>query len=128
MEAPYRTSTDPSIPILSLPLSSCIPYLFHANTHFADLPHNPNSVAPRILKLRPQRHANPTSVQRITRYPLLLKQILHYTGQDQDFQSVQNALNETENIVSAINESVREAEGAERLRVLSEDLWIGGEG
>ena len=67
-------------------------------------------------------------VQRITRYPLLLRQILNYTGEDQDFQSIQNALNETENIVSAINESVREAEGAERLRVLSEDLWIGGEG
>lgn len=67
-------------------------------------------------------------VQRITRYPLLLRQILHYTGEDQDFQSIHNALNEAENIVGAINESVREAEGAERLRVLSEDLWIGGEG
>jgi hypothetical protein len=67
-------------------------------------------------------------VQRITRYPLLLRQILQYTSSDQDFSSVQSSLNEAENITAAINESVRDAEGDERLRVLSEDLWIGGEG
>jgi hypothetical protein len=67
-------------------------------------------------------------VQRITRYPLLLRQILQYTSPDQDFAAVQNALSEAENITAAINESVRDAEGDERLRVLSEDLWIGGEG
>lgn len=67
-------------------------------------------------------------VQRITRYPLLLRQILQYTSPDQDFPAVQNALNEAENITGAINESVRDAEGDERLRMLSEDLWIGGEG
>jgi hypothetical protein len=42
--------------------------------------------------------------------------------------TVQSALNEAEGITGAINESVRDAEGDERLRVLSEDLWIGGEG
>lgn len=67
-------------------------------------------------------------VQRITRYPLLLRQILQYTSPDQDFSAVQNALNEAENITAAINESIRDAEGDERLRLLSEDLWIGGEG
>jgi len=67
-------------------------------------------------------------VQRITRYPLLLRQILAYTSPDQDMATVQSALNEAEGIIGAINESVRDAEGDERLRVLSEDLWIGGEG
>jgi len=67
-------------------------------------------------------------VQRITRYPLLLKQIIHYTEPDQDLHSVTSALRTVEEIVGRINESVREAEGLDRLRVLSEDLWIGGEG
>ena len=67
-------------------------------------------------------------MQRITRYPLLLKQIIHYTAADQDLVQVQHALHTVEGIVSMINEDVREAEGQERLHMLSEDLWIGGEG
>ena len=69
-----------------------------------------------------------TAVQRITRYPLLLKQIIHYTDDDQDLPLLQDALITVENIVGRINESVRESESRERLRILSEDLWIGGEG
>ena len=68
------------------------------------------------------------TVQRITRYPLLIKQIIHYTEPDQDLYAVQDSLNTVEGIVAGINEEVREVEGLERLRVLSEDLWIGGEG
>jgi len=67
-------------------------------------------------------------MQRITRYPLLVKQIIHYTEADQDLHALHNALNTVESIVRTINESVREAEGNDRLRVLCEDLWIGGEG
>lgn len=67
-------------------------------------------------------------MQRITRYPLLLKQIAQYTEPDQDLISVQHALRTIEHIVGNINESIREAENYERLRVLSEDLWVGGEG
>ena len=67
-------------------------------------------------------------VQRITRYPLLLKQIAQYTEPDQDLISVQHAHRALEHVVSNINESIREAESYERLRVLSEDLWVGGEG
>jgi hypothetical protein len=67
-------------------------------------------------------------VQRITKYPLLLKQIAHYTEPDQDLHLVHRALGTVEGIVAGINEAVRLAEGEERLRVLSEDLWIGGEG
>lgn len=69
-----------------------------------------------------------TSVQRVTRYPLLLKQIAKYTTPDQDLADVQKALALTETTVARINEDVRDAEGRERLRVLSEDLWVGGEG
>lgn len=67
-------------------------------------------------------------MQRITRYPLLIRQILQYTSPDQDHLQVQNALNEVEGITAGINEGIRDVEGDERLRVLSEDLWIGGEG
>ncbi|WVO21625.1 uncharacterized protein IAS62_002934 [Cryptococcus decagattii] len=68
-------------------------------------------------------------MQRITRYPLLIKQIIAYTPYDSsDLTPLQSALHAVEGIVSRINESVREAEGQERLRVLSENLWIGGEG
>lgn len=69
-------------------------------------------------------------MQRITRYPLLIRQILSYTPQDpeSEFIAVQRSLEEVEGITAAVNESVRAAEGDERLRVLSEDLWIGGEG
>ena len=68
------------------------------------------------------------TVQRITRYPLLLKQIMHYTEPDQDLKSVEKALHIVEGIVSTINEEIREAESEQRLHVLSEHLWIGGEG
>ena len=67
-------------------------------------------------------------MQRITRYPLLIRQILQYTSPEQDLPQVQAALNEVEGITAGINEGIRDVEGDERLRVLSEDLWIGGEG
>lgn len=67
-------------------------------------------------------------MQRITRYPLLLRQIAKYTNPDQDLSKVQTALTDAENTVARINEEVRDAESTERLRVLSEDLWVGGEG
>lgn len=69
-----------------------------------------------------------TPVQRITRYPLLLKQIASYTTPDQDLEQVQRAQSYAERTTAHINEDVRENESRERLRVLSEDLWIGGEG
>ena len=68
------------------------------------------------------------TVERISRYPLLLKQIAQFTEPDQDLVSVQHAHRTIEGIVGNINESIREAESYERLRVLSEDLWVGGEG
>lgn len=65
------------------------------------------------------------SVQRITRYPLLIKQILQYTEPDQDRELTERALQTAERILNAINEAIREQEGRDRLRTLSQDLWIG---
>ncbi|WVQ83634.1 hypothetical protein IAT38_005775 [Cryptococcus sp. DSM 104549] len=68
-------------------------------------------------------------MQRITRYPLLIKQIIAYTAPDSpDMAPLEAVAAVVAGIVSRVNESVREAEGQERLRALSEHLWIGGEG
>ncbi|TFY54721.1 hypothetical protein EVG20_g9594, partial [Dentipellis fragilis] len=64
-------------------------------------------------------------MQRITRYPLLIKQILHYTDADQDRGETERALRMSEKILRHINESIREQEGYQRLKTLSQDLWIG---
>jgi len=64
-------------------------------------------------------------MQRITRYPLLIKQILHYTEPGDDHKQIQQALDMAEKVLSHINETIREQEGRERLRVISNDLWIG---
>jgi hypothetical protein len=82
------------------------------------------------ISLLVQRPQADNLVQRITRYPLLIRQILNYTPPDpeSEFMAVQRSLEEVESITAAVNESVRDAEGDERLRVLSEDLWIGAEG
>jgi RhoGEF domain len=64
-------------------------------------------------------------VQRITRYPLLIKQILQYTEPDQDRELTERALHTAERILNTINEAIREQEGHDRLKALSQDLWIG---
>lgn len=67
-------------------------------------------------------------MQRVTRYPLLLRQIAHYTPPGEDLELVKKALGYAETTVAHINENVREAESRERLQTLSDDLWVGGEG
>lgn len=64
-------------------------------------------------------------MQRITRYPLLIKQILQYTEPDQDRVLTERALHTAERLLDTINEAIREQEGRNRLRILSQDLWIG---
>lgn len=64
-------------------------------------------------------------MQRITRYPLLIKQILQYTEPDQGRELTENALHAAERILDTINEAIREREGRNRLKALSQDLWIG---
>jgi len=64
-------------------------------------------------------------MQRITRYPLLLRQILHHTDSDGERGDLESSILAAESILDSINESIRENEGAERLAVLSQDLYIG---
>jgi len=64
-------------------------------------------------------------MQRITRYPLLIKQILQYTEPDQDKAQTEGALHMAERILDTINEAIREQEGRAKLKTLSQGLWIG---
>ena len=64
-------------------------------------------------------------MQRLTRYPLLIRQILHYTEPSSDRDKIENSLIAAEMVLAAINESIREQEGQERLAELSKELWVG---
>jgi len=64
-------------------------------------------------------------VQCLTRYPLLIRQILNYTPPSMDRDKIENSLITEETILEAINESIREQEGQERLAELSKELWVG---
>ena len=55
-------------------------------------------------------------MQRITKYPLLIKQILKYTPADHpDYQNVKDAFEKAEELCVQVNEGVREKENSERL-------------
>jgi hypothetical protein len=56
------------------------------------------------------------------------RKILNYTGEEQDTNDIKAALESAEDVLSDVNETIREAESQEKLAMLSEDLWIGGEG
>ncbi|KAG7528641.1 hypothetical protein FFLO_06034 [Filobasidium floriforme] len=56
---------------------------------------------------------------------IITAQILNYTEGMEDQRLVANALEAVEEVLSSVNETVRTAEDIERLRVLSEELWIG---
>ncbi|THV00744.1 hypothetical protein K435DRAFT_750939 [Dendrothele bispora CBS 962.96] len=64
-------------------------------------------------------------MQRITRYPLLIRQILHYTESGEEQNSIMQSLEIAEKVLNHINESIREQEGQEKLKSISEHLWIG---
>ncbi|KAF8888235.1 hypothetical protein BD779DRAFT_1524285 [Infundibulicybe gibba] len=64
-------------------------------------------------------------MQRVTKYPLLIKQILSYTDAGDERMMVQNALDISEKILDHINETIREQEGRQRLKIISQHLWIG---
>jgi hypothetical protein len=70
-------------------------------------------------------HLTASTVQRITRYPLLIKQIMQYTEPDEDRTLTERALRTAERILGDINEAVREQEGRDRLKALSQYLWLG---
>lgn len=69
-----------------------------------------------------------TPMQRLTRYPLLLNQILKYTPQDHiDYPFITQGIRVAETILGDTNERIRDAESRERLKTLSQTLYIGDE-
>lgn len=64
-------------------------------------------------------------MQRITRYPLLIKQILQYTETGAEHDAVAAARDMSEKLLDNINETMREQENQETLRKISQNLWIG---
>ncbi|KAH7911883.1 hypothetical protein BJ138DRAFT_1062162 [Hygrophoropsis aurantiaca] len=65
-------------------------------------------------------------MQRVTKYPLLIRQILQYTDEtSQDRGSILAALDSAEKILEHVNETIREQEGRGRLGEISQNLWIG---
>lgn len=69
-----------------------------------------------------------TPMQRLTRYPLLLNQILKYTPQDHvDYDLISRCVRVAETILDDTNERIRENESRQRLKTLSQTLYIGDE-
>ncbi|KAJ8093458.1 hypothetical protein PM082_020315 [Marasmius tenuissimus] len=64
-------------------------------------------------------------MQRITRYPLLIRQVLHYTEPGEEHTAIQKSLSVAEKILDNINETIRDQEGQETLKKVSQHLWIG---
>ncbi|KAG2066386.1 hypothetical protein BDR04DRAFT_1106832 [Suillus decipiens] len=90
-------------------------------------------------------------MQRLTRYPLLIRQILQYTdhpstdnsttqsttnghssaipiqlpGDAEERRNISAALDAAAKILEHVNETIRDQEGQERLSEISKDLWIG---
>jgi len=85
-------------------------------------------------------------MQRLTRYPLLVRQIMQYTdpssspsgaigppvsspstslGDIAERQSIFTALRTAESLLESVNETIRDREGRERLGEISRTLWIG---
>jgi hypothetical protein len=56
---------------------------------------------------------------------LRAEQILHYSEVAEERNLIENAVDTAEKILNHINETIREQEGTERLRAVSQELWIG---
>ena len=65
-------------------------------------------------------------MQRLTRYPLLIKQIASHTqGDSEEARMMERALRLAEDVLERINETIRDREGHEILESVSKNLWIG---
>ncbi|PFH53549.1 hypothetical protein AMATHDRAFT_73354 [Amanita thiersii Skay4041] len=64
-------------------------------------------------------------MQRVTKYPLLIKQILNYTEAEGEQAAIRECLQISESLLDNINEAIRDQEGREKLKLLSRNLWIG---
>ena len=50
---------------------------------------------------------------------------MHHTEESQDREDLELSLGVAESLLGHINESIREQEGRERLKTISQDLWVG---
>ena len=55
----------------------------------------------------------------------MLYQIVSYTEALEERSSMEKAIETAESILNHINETIREHEGFQRLKAISEHLWIG---
>jgi hypothetical protein len=54
-----------------------------------------------------------------------MKQILQYTEGGEEQQTIKTSRGIAEKLLDHINETIREQEGREKLKMVSENLWIG---
>lgn len=54
-----------------------------------------------------------------------MKQILQYTEGGEEEQAIRKSRDVAEKLLDHINETIREQEGREKLKKVSENLWIG---
>ncbi|PWN46201.1 Dbl homology domain-containing protein [Ceraceosorus guamensis] len=68
-------------------------------------------------------------MQRLTRYPLLISQIMRYSDQAAidaaEKDSLHESLRTAESILASTNEAIRTRETRDRLAAISEYLWVG---
>ncbi|KAG8680708.1 hypothetical protein FRC08_016097 [Ceratobasidium sp. 394] len=54
-----------------------------------------------------------------------MKQILNHTEAEDERARISHAIQTTERLLDAVNEAIREREGAERLGEISKGLYVG---
>ncbi|KAL5528859.1 hypothetical protein ACEPAG_4833 [Sanghuangporus baumii] len=64
-------------------------------------------------------------MQRITRYPLLIRQILNHSEAEEERRQITSALESVQRVLNYINEAIREQEGRARLEQISKNLYVG---
>ncbi|KAL5533504.1 hypothetical protein ACEPAF_5280 [Sanghuangporus sanghuang] len=64
-------------------------------------------------------------MQRITRYPLLIRQILNHSEAEEERRQITSALESVQRVLNYINEAIREQEGRVRLEQISKNLYVG---
>ncbi|KAF8172098.1 hypothetical protein BJ912DRAFT_994425 [Pholiota molesta] len=64
-------------------------------------------------------------MQRVTRYPLLIKQIEKYTEVGEEYEAIKTSHDMAEKLLEHINETIRQQEGQETLKNISQNLWVG---
>lgn len=57
--------------------------------------------------------------------PICIQILTHTDAQDDERRSIQKALDISEKLLNNINEAIRDQEGRETLRMISQNLWIG---